>query len=510
MNQSRRLQQLLETISGELINERDPLITGITHDSRAVHPGNLFVAISGNHADGHDYIESAISAGAAAVLCRKVPAVTAQEVVYIKSSDTSRDMSRIAAAFYRTAEERMFIIGVTGTDGKSSTCDYIYQLLSAAGIRTALSSSVHRDTGRGVEKNRYHLTTPDAVRMHSFLAEASANGCTHAVIEASSHGLDPQFSRLADITFDIALCTNITAEHLDFHQTRERYIDAKMNIFRQLRRNTGIGIIPSVPVDWGGKAAAVIHSRNCSLRTWGSGDEFRPAAGAQLHVTWLAMQKTETAILIQTDSLALRTTVPFSFRTQLLNLAPALLVLTLIAPHPAALSQLLDGFRFVSVPGRYSLVTDKRDRILVIDFAHTPQAFSHLLSDMRRLYPDKRFTVVFGSAGQRDSQKRPHLGSVAAAYCSSIILTDEDPREESPDAILSDIAAGIPEEFAGTVIREPDRKLAIERALHDAGAGEVLLFLGKGHEESIEYGDNQLVWDEAACLQEILIKQGDM
>jgi UDP-N-acetylmuramoyl-L-alanyl-D-glutamate--2,6-diaminopimelate ligase len=480
------------------------IISGLSHDSRTCKPGYIFFAASGYHVNGHDYIDMAIENGAVAVIHTENISIFAEDICYIQLQDIRFAMSRISAEFYDKPSGKIQVIGVTGTDGKSSTCYFLYQFLQNNGHKTALFSSVWKDSGKGIRENSSHLTTPDAIEIHKFLAEAIAEGCRTAVIEASSHGLSPITGRLLDISFSLGVCTDITSDHLDFHGTRDSYIDAKMNIFRQLAPG-GSALVPA-HADWRPSLEAVVRDDQ-KIRTWSVELPGKPGSRSVLKPNLtIVIEKfcsTGFEVSILSDTFNWKGKLPFVFSTQMKNFAAALLTYLEFSNGRFPLKTL--SFNTMkAIKGRFKLLSTEENGTILIDYAHTEHAFLNVFSDMRRLYPESRFIAVFGSPGERDASKRVNLGRIAAEYCDIIILTEDDSRSEETTDIIEEIKKGIPDNFKGTIIIDTDRRSAIIKALRNSAPETCILLLGKGHEKTIERRIHPVPWDEEAVVCEAL------
>lgn len=462
-------------------------ITHVTNDSRMCRSGSLFFAFEGLHVDGHSFIGEAVSRGCAAVVHTKKLARSYEGIPLLRIDNPYRKLSQAAEMVYHSPSQSIPVLGVTGTDGKSSTCYLLYQLLVQLGKKPALISSVSCDTGSGLSFNAAHVTTPDAPVVQAMIKEASVHQCDCVILESSSHGLSDELCRLKDIRFSTAICTGISSDHLDFHKTRARYIDAKMNLFRQLKPG-GAAVLP-VHHSWEKQIHSVLNKPH-TLLTWSV-----DAAPADISIRNVTAAKHGMSLEMQYEGSLERVSLPFHFPTEIRNLLPALL----------AVQSLYRGeknpftFNYMDLKplrGRYTLRTLKNNAYAVIDFAHTHDAFLRLFHEARALFPDRHFTALFGSAGDRDKGKRPLLGEAASRYCSKLVLTEEDPRSEKNESIFSDILQGVGDDFTGTIITEPQRRMAIKLTLEQAEPDELIFLLGKGHENSIERAELSIPWDE--------------
>ena len=508
MDYCTNLKELLTNVPYRKVNgSLDREISGLTHDSRKCHNGYIFFAICGIHFNGHDFIDAAITNGTAVVVHSSPLSFFQDDITYIQTDSVYESISRISAAFYNNPSHSLKVIGVTGTDGKTSTCDFIYQLLTCTNKTAALLSSVWQDNGTGRTRNLRHMTTPDAIEIQKFLHEAVINGCEYAVVEASSHGLSDHFRRLEDVCFTISICTGITSDHMDFHKTQTSYIDAKMTLFRLLKGKNRLAIIPA-DAEWNDKVLDIVgHSKK--IHTWmvvEPGCELTRHASLVLSIS--EINNTGMNIMLCFRDTQYQIKVPFLFPVQARNLAPALLTLFLVTDETSSLVMKCPE-NLESIPRRFNLLEPPGQARILIDFAHTAHAFSTIFSNAALIYPGKKFITVFGSAGCRDTSKRALMGRIASRHCDIIILTDEDPREEDSLIILQDIRAGIPKNYQGTIILQPDRRKALKTALQLARFDDIIFCLGKGHETSIEKSGKIYPWNEKKVILELIQSQGD-
>jgi len=458
----------------------------MVYDSRDVERGSLFFALKGLHTDGHRYISQAEARGAAAVVCMEIPENTDPGICYIKVADSRRIMSPLAARFYNDPSSEMVIIGVTGTDGKSTTSFFIQQLLAGNGKKTGLLTTVQFDAGDSAVKNYLRQSTPEATEIHRLLRQMRQNGCTHAVVEATSHGLSPINNRVGDVRFDTGVLTNISHEHLEFHKTLDRYIDDKANLFRALPARGGMAVINMDEAH----RLPFIRAAACPVRTYSMSDTSADMCAVDVKEDTLGQEFT-----IIHSAGEDRVRIPLSGRFNIENCLAALLAVSSLPgeslsgylPHIPALK---------AIRGRMVPVTQGQPFQVIVDYAHTPGSFQKLFPSLRPHVKGK-LIAVFGSAGERDREKRSIQGKIASEYCDMIILSDEDPRGENPRRILEDIAEG-----CGNLKRDSklllieDRPAAIRAAFTAAGPGDLVILLGKGHEGSIIYSDGPVPWDE--------------
>jgi UDP-N-acetylmuramoyl-L-alanyl-D-glutamate--2,6-diaminopimelate ligase len=516
---SKRLSSLLAGISTvSVLNHYDPEISGMEYDSRKIRKGNLFIAFPGIHNDGHDYIDAAIGKGAAAILHEKPIEYMLPGIGYVRVDDAHLAMSRIASAFQDNPSASLITIGVTGTEGKSTTVSLIYQLLNLAGAKAGFFSTVMSDTGLGERPNPEHQTTPEATAVQRMLAEMRDSGCVYAVVEASSHGLSERTGRLLDVAFDIGVMTNVTSEHLEFHGTWERYRSDKANLFRRLDASDHMkslqGISKTIP-SFGVVNAddpSSVYFLSCTTKpvfsysakgfpaTLSAGEIVSDRQGVNFKIE--ALREGGVAGIARASA---RINLPGEFNVG--NCLAALITVSQVLCRPwQDLLPLLPMLK--PVRGRMMVLDRGQPFEVIIDYAHTPSSFEAILPPIRKRVKGKIF-CLFGSGGERDTEKRPKQGATAAQFCDILILTDEDPRAENPLALLEDIAAGCPELRRGDrLFLIPDRPTAIRKALSMAEAGDAILLLGKGHENSIIYADHAIPYDEEAETIAALAEMG--
>ncbi|MBU0929047.1 MAG: UDP-N-acetylmuramoyl-L-alanyl-D-glutamate--2,6-diaminopimelate ligase [Spirochaetes bacterium] len=487
------------------------IIEGLAYDSREVGAGFLFFAFPGLHADGHEYIDKAVAAGAAAVVHERPVANRAPGVAYLRVPDARAAMSPISAAFYGHPSRRLAVVGVTGTEGKSTVVWLVYRLLDLAGKRAGFFSTVEYRVGERVEANPKHQTTPEATTVHDHLARMAASGFEYAVVESSSHGLSPRTGRLADIAFDVGVMTNVRHEHLEFHGTWERYRDDKANLFRALDADCHLKPVGgrSIEVPSFGVACAddpsapyFAAATKRPVYTYSAGRR-----DADLFATDARIDERGASFTVREGAAAYpaRIELPGAFNIE--NALAALLVVSRLAAIPIPdLVPLLP--RLEPVLGRMTRIDMGQPFETIVDYAHTPSSFEAILPSLAERVGG-RLICVFGSGGERDVQKRPAQGRIASRYCGVVILADEDPRGEDPMALLEDIAAGC-EGLARdeSLFLIPDRRAAIEKAIRLARPGDAVLLLGKGHESTIDYASGAVPWNESAEAESALRAAG--
>ena len=483
----------------------DAVITGLVYDSRDAAPGSLFVAMGGAHTDGARFMADAAARGAVAVLHAphagsQVPAGVS--AVQVENPRTA--LSALAALFFGHPSRELGVIGVTGTDGKSSTVSFIDQLLTLAGRRTGFLSTVSFKTSDTVVKNPFRQSTPEASEIHGMLRGMVEAGKEIAVVEATSHGLSARMNRLAHVAFDVAVLTNVTHEHQEFHGTFEQYRSDKANLFRMVRADA--------PKDVRWPRFAVINGDDPSAGFFREASsvpvrDYSGTGRATLAASTLEADIRGTSFTLRHDGrdARARINVPGPFWVD--NCLAALLAVSgMLEVDPLSLAPSVA--RLTSVLGRMDYVDRGQPFAVIVDYAHTPGAFGRLFPWVRA-HTKGKVTAVFGSAGERDGAKRPMQGRAAAEGCDTVVVTDEDPRGEDRMAIIEQVAAGCAGKTRGRdLFLVPDRREAIALALSRAGPGDTVLLLGKGHEGSIIGPSGPAPWDERAEAEAALRSQG--
>jgi UDP-N-acetylmuramoyl-L-alanyl-D-glutamate--2,6-diaminopimelate ligase len=496
--------ELIRQVPGEVLAvEDDTHIGGIAYDSRQVQPGDLFVALSGGNTDGHRYIPDAIQRGAAAAVGTQL--ISGLKVPYAQVRDGRLALAHLAAAFYGHPARKLTMIGVTGTDGKTTTANLVYSILRAAGLRTGMISTVNAQIGDEILDTGFHVTTPEAPDVQRYLAKMVEAGLTHVVLEATSHGLAQD--RVAACDFDLGLVTNITHEHLDYHGSYEAYRQAKGRLFSWLAETP--------PKAGNPRRGAALNKDDSS---------FEYLAGIT-HVPWLSyglgsdVQVQARNIRHGADGLEFEVVgidledEPFTFglRSPLIGayntwniLAAVTLGRGLMRLEPGAIQA---GVEAISgVPGRMERIDMGQSFTAIVDFAHTPNALRRAL-EAARLLCSGRVIAVFGSAGLRDRMKRRMMAEISAELADLTVLTAEDPRSEPVSSILEEMAQGMRDRGGmegRTYWRIPDRREALRFAVRLAKEGDLVIACGKGHEQSMCFGEVEYPWDDRIAMRAAL------
>jgi UDP-N-acetylmuramoyl-L-alanyl-D-glutamate--2,6-diaminopimelate ligase len=468
----------------------------------------VFVAVPGRKADGHAYISDALARGAVLVVGEQpLPDGFPADRAYVQVADARREMGTLSAAFYGDPSRQMDVIGVTGTDGKTTTSSILHWLLLTAGRRAGLMSTVDVKIGAKTFPNNSRFTTLEAPEVQGQLRRMAGAGVECAVVETTSSGL--ALHRVWGVAYDLAVITNITSEHLEVHGTLEAYKRAKAMLFEAVDSDA-----PAKPVAFSAPRGCVLNADDPSytylksfcrapITTYGVESE------ADVRAEDLDLRPDGSSFTVRLpDGQRIRVETPLVARYNVSNCLAAIAVGYLRGVAPEVIARALATFP--GVPGRMERVEAGQPYMVVVDYAHTADSLEKALSVLRPLSAG-RLIVVFGSAGERDRVKRPEMGKVAAHLADFSVITDEDPREEDAMAILREIAAGA--EAAGAREGEQfvcvvDRRKGIQAALEMARAGDVVLLAGKGHEQSIFVGKEKLPWDDPTVARETLAALG--
>lgn len=499
------LPQLVATLESVLEQPAvlpDAKITGIVYDSRSVQPGNIFVALSGTSVDGHRYIPVAVERGAAAVVGSEP--VGKLSVPYIRVMDPRAALARLSAAFYSFPARNLTVVGVTGTDGKTTTANLLYQILLTAGLHVGVISTVNATIGDEVLDTGFHVTTPEAPDVQRYLSRMVAAGLTHVVLEATSHGLAQD--RVSDCEFDVGVVTNITHEHLDYHGSYEAYRDAKARLFT--------GLMKTAAKSQGNPRLAILNRDDSSYPYLAGLTQARQVSYSLNPSADLVAQDVEYLpngvrfTVAGPNGLKLpiysRLVGAFNVSNCLAALGAALIGLNL--PPEAAQEGIA---ALTGVPGRMERIDLGQDFTAIVDFAHTPNALRRVLETVRQL-TSGRVIAVFGSAGLRDREKRRMMAEVSAEMADISVLTAEDPRTEALDGILNEMAQGA--ESRGGVegknfVLISDRGDALRYAVRQAKPGDLVIACGKGHEQSMCFEETEYAWDDRVAMRAALAER---
>lgn len=463
-------------------------IQGLALDSRNVGDGFLFIATHGTHQDGWSYVEEAIRRGAT-VIVSDHDAARGSRVCHVKVADTRDAAARLAAAFHGHPSRSLLTIGVTGTNGKTTTAYLIRDILEAAGRNPGMLGTVEYCIGdRTIPAQR---TTPDAIHLQAMLAQMGHSGCHSAIMEVSSHALDQK--RAFTVGFDAAIFTNLTRDHLDYHGTLEKYFEAKLRLFTETAEpKTNAAAIVNVDDEWGRRLLGhkIIQSRTITIGL----DQ-----PADVMATQIQPGPEGTAFRVQTPwgSLALQTTLIGRFNVY--NCLSALAAMGACGIPLSTIAHSLSSS--TGAPGRLEKVETGRGFHVLIDYAHSDAALDNVLQTLRPL-AQGRVIVVFGCGGNRDRTKRPIMGAIATQLADMTFITSDNPRKEDPEAIIREICAGIPPGARFQTIA--DRPAAIQAAIQYARPSDIVLIAGKGHERAQELANTIIPMDDRTLVRKAL------
>lgn len=470
------------------------IAAAVSESSLDIKEGGLFAARKGQSADGHHYIDQALAAGASAVIGEIEPPNL--PVPYVQVKNSSEVLGWLAAAYYDYPSRKLAVIGITGTDGKTTISHILHHILKQAGVQAGCISTLSADVGDETVETGLHVTTPPAPRVQAYLAQMAAAGLTHGILEMTSHGLAQ--GRLQGVEIDAAVLSNVMHEHLDFHRNWEDYRAAKAIMFRMLGRSwrkPGLTKISVINADDPSADYFLAIPADTSLR-YGI---HHPAdyQAAKIHY-----QPHSTSFAVQGKSIETRLAGEF-------NVYNALAAISAARHLGVDWSDIQQGMAsFDGVAGRMERIDEGQDFIAIVDFAHTPNALKRALQTGRAMLPaGKRLFAVFGSAGLRDIEKRRMMAETAADLADITILTAEDPRTESLTAILEMMAQGCQSRGGlegETFICVPDRGQAIYQACQMARPGDLVMVCGKGHEQSMCFGTTEYAWDDRAATRSAL------
>ena len=465
MKNSVQYYQVLQDISPFFSDKRERRVAGISNNSATVGTDYIFVAIKGANTDGHRFIDQAIARGAHTIVYSEPPAVFRDEITYIRVDNGYYAYALLAECFFDFPAAKLDLIGITGTNGKTSSAFLLRHLLAEPDIACGLISTVEyafADTVIAAER-----TAPEAAELQGLLGRMAGSGCRYVVMEVSSHALVQR--RTGAAYFSGALFTNLTGEHLDYHGDMESYFAAKRLLFSECLSEKGVMAV-NLDDPFGRRLAGEFSSRGCL----GFGHEQN--CFCEIRKVCSEIGGSVLDFIIDGKSYQFRTTL--TGRHNASNLAGSL---TLAAALGRRVSEMIECLQQDTplIPGRLESYRMASGAQVFIDYAHTDDALDNVLSTLRPLC-QRQLTVVFGCGGDRDKSKRPRMGAVAAKFADLVILTNDNPRSEEPESIIADIRTGIPKGTSFMVI--PDRAQAIIQAVTDAGEGDVVLIAGKGHE----------------------------
>ncbi|MCP3927010.1 MAG: UDP-N-acetylmuramoyl-L-alanyl-D-glutamate--2,6-diaminopimelate ligase [Desulfobacterales bacterium] len=505
-----KLSHILKELTFEKIIEPigfdpDMEVKSIHFDTRDVENGGLFVAVKGLIADGHDYIEAAVEKGASVIISEKeIKKEILKDSVLILSKNTRKSLSKVSDLFYGKPSEKLCLIGITGTNGKTTVTYMIESILDRAGIKSGVIGTVnYRYNGKIFSNPR---TTPESCDLQRILSEMKDDGVTHVIMEVSSHALD--LNRVDDARFDIAVFTNLSQDHLDFHSDMKSYFQSKKRLFNDLLQKSGkkTGAVINCIFDEGKEIYKELSEYDTFLISTGTTD------GLKLYAESVEMNIDGIVCKIRSEKgdFDLKTSAVGKHNLEnLLGAAGVGIMLNL------PLKDIQKGMEEFVVPGRLQRV--KEGRNVFVDYAHTPDALENVLLTLKNLC-EGRLITIFGCGGDRDKSKRPIMGKIACKYSDISLITSDNPRTEDPDAIIADIVEGVKESDARKIdidideinsldkvyYIDADRKRSIEKGIKVSKQTDIVLIAGKGHENYQEIGKERFPFDDSIIAKDLM------
>jgi UDP-N-acetylmuramoyl-L-alanyl-D-glutamate--2,6-diaminopimelate ligase len=467
----------------EVVGSTNIMIRAICFDSRKAEMGGLFIATKGANSDGHTYINQTILAGVTAVVCEELPGTLEKDVTYLKVKDSALALGYIAANFYDNPSSELKLVGITGTNGKTTTATLLFRLFRKLGYNVGLLSTVQNQINETVIPATH--TTPDSIQLNALLRQMRDNDCTHCFMEVSSHAIVQ--NRIAGISFAGAVFTNITHDHLDFHKTFDNYIKAKKRLFDDFLTDTSFAL-----VNTDDKNGAVMvqntkaHKKSYSLRSM---SDFKCKI----------IENQFNGLVLEIDGHELFTKLIGTFNAY--NILAVYATASLLKEDKVNVLTILSNLN--SVEGRFEYIVSKTNVTGIIDYAHTPDALKNVLSTINdiRTGNEKVYTII-GCGGDRDAMKRPVMAGIACELSDKVIFTSDNPRSEDPEDILNEMQKGVPPHYFKKAITIADRKEAIKAACAMAQAGDIILVAGKGHEKYQEIKGIKHPFDDRQVLEE--------
>jgi len=463
-------------------------ISGLAMDSRRVMAGNLFFALPGRRADGTSFVDEAIARGAVVIVAEKIPAATAARVTYVQVADARRTLARVAQRFFKFPDRELELVGVTGTNGKTTVTNLIKHLLSTSQQRVGLIGTVSYDLGARIVPS--YRTTPESLELFGLLAQMRDASCRRAAMEVSSYGIDQH--RVRGMQFGVAVFTNLTRDHLDYHGTLEAYYEVKRRLFT--------GAVGPAP-----KAAAINLDDAHGRRLAGEVPEgvkvvtFGEAADAQVRAEDVKLGFKATQFRLVWAGGTLEVESPLIGRYNLSNLLAAFAACIALGRDPRVVASRLRSF--TGVPGRMERIEEGQPYNVLVDYAHTDHALRNALGMLRAITPGRLF-VVFGCGGNRDRTKRPLMTAAVQEFADQAWATADNPRSEALAQIFADMKTGVKDETKIAFVE--DRRRAISLALDAAREGDALLIAGKGHETYQEFADTIVPFDDRQVVRELI------
>lgn len=458
-------------------------VENIDFDSREINNLSLFIAVKGVSQDGHNFISQAQNSGACAIICENLPDTLNDDITYIKVLDSSKSLGIVASNFFDNPSEKLKLVGITGTNGKTTCATLLYDLYRLLGYKTGLISTVNIKILHKTIPSTH--TTPNAIRINELLSQMVRDGCSHVFMEVSSHALDQ--NRVSGLSFDIGVYTNISRDHMDYHLTLNDYIGAKKKLFSCLK-NDAVAIV-NLDDPYGEEMVRDVIAKPFSYGLKGDFD-FKGKI----------VENNISGLSVEIDGFEMTSRLIGEFNAY--NLLVVYAVAKSLGEEALTVLTIISNLK--APDGRFEYIVSPKNVTAVIDYAHTPDALENVLKTLVSLKSDKeKIFTVFGCGGDRDKGKRPLMGEISSVYSDKVIVTSDNPRSEKPSEIIKEIISGIPKSKSSKVLTVQERKQAIKVACELAESGDVILIAGKGHEKYQIIGDEKLHFDDLETTLEI-------
>jgi len=484
------MRELQELLNGVIVSEQKGSgkqeVRNVCFDSRQVVPGSLFVAVRGTVADGHNFIGKALQLGAGFIVCEEIPQERAQDVVYIKTADSAHALGVIAANFYDRPSEKLKLVGVTGTNGKTTVATLLYKLFEELGYKTGLLSTVQNHVHNRIVPSTH--TTPDPVALNELLAEMVDEGCDYCFMEVSSHAIVQH--RIDGLRFSGGVFTNLTHDHLDFHKTFNAYLKAKKSFFDELDKSA---FALTNADDKNGRV--MLQNTRAAQKTYG----LKNLADFKAKI----VENQFGGLLLNINFQEVWFKLVGTFNAY--NLLAAYGTAVLLGEDPIKVLTVLS--RLSGAEGRFDYVSSPSGVIGIVDYAHTPDAVQNVLNTIQDIRKGtEQVIAIIGCGGDRDKTKRPLMAQVACEWSDKVIFTSDNPRSEDPEQIISEMEAGVVLSSRKKVLAIVNRREAIRTACHLARPGDIILLAGKGHEKYQEIAGVKYPFDDKKELEDALME----
>lgn len=467
----------------EISGSKNPEISEIVFDSRKAVEDSLYVAVRGTVSDGHSFIDAAIAKGAIAIVCEVLPENLYPEITYIQVKDASKTLGQLASNFYGNPSEKLSLIGITGTNGKTSVTTLLFDIFKNLGFKSALISTVEYRIADEIIPSTH--TTPDVVRLNQMLAKAVEVGCEYAFMEVSSHGIHQ--NRTEGLKFKIAGFTNISHDHLDYHKTFSEYLKTKKRFFDELNPEA----IAITNID-DKNGTVMLQNTKATQKTY--------ALKTMANYHGRILEADFNGMLLNFGGREFWTTLTGKFNVYNLLLAYAVAIES--GFHEEDVLKAISTLK--KVKGRFETLKSDSGIFFVIDYAHTPDALENILDSINDIRTkNERLITIFGCGGDRDHAKRPEMGKIATRKSTLAIITSDNPRTEDPAAIIKEIEAGVEPQNFSKYTSIPDRKEAIKMAIKFAEPRDIILLAGKGHEDYQEINGVKHHFDDKETIVEL-------